>query len=201
MKHTLALRPLPWLMEDLSLADEARFLPSMMDMCTALRRVRGTLLRRGPWVMDGQLLLGTSPALRRQTQIHKTSLHRETRQEEVTHTAASRCCWYNDIYSSLVPKKNGGKWKKDVIENILTSPEFTTLPVYFWRFAFDFGTLLHHLFCHSSTVIKHRDDAQDEFNIHTRAHTRTQPGTLVSPNAMKAISAVDEYSSWASWLN
>lgn len=37
----------------------------MMDMCTALRRVRGTLLRRGPWVMDGQLLLGTSPALQR----------------------------------------------------------------------------------------------------------------------------------------
>lgn len=39
----------------------------MMDMCTALRRVRGTLLRRGPWVMEGQLLLGTSPALQRQT--------------------------------------------------------------------------------------------------------------------------------------
>lgn len=42
--------------------------PSMMDMCTALRRVRGTLLRRGPWVMDGQLLLGTRPALQGQTQ-------------------------------------------------------------------------------------------------------------------------------------
>lgn len=40
----------------------------MIDMCTALRRVRGTLLSRGPWVMDGQLLLGTRPALQRQTQ-------------------------------------------------------------------------------------------------------------------------------------
>ena len=106
----------------------------------------------------------------RYTKHHCTERHDERR---VTHTVASRCCWYNDIYSSLVPKKNGGKWKKDVIENILTSPEFTTLPVYFWRFAFDFGTLLHHLFCHSSTVIKHRDDAQDEFCIHTRAHTHT----------------------------
>lgn len=37
--------------------------PSMMEMCTALLRVRGTLLSRGPWVMEGQLLLGTSPAL------------------------------------------------------------------------------------------------------------------------------------------
>lgn len=41
----------------------------MMDMCTALRRVRGTLLSRGPWVMDGQLLLGTRPAL--WTHIHR----------------------------------------------------------------------------------------------------------------------------------
>lgn len=38
-------------------------LPSMMEMCTALLRVRGTLLRRGPCVMEGQLRLGTSPAL------------------------------------------------------------------------------------------------------------------------------------------
>lgn len=37
--------------------------PSMMEMCTALRRVLGTLVERGPWVMDGQLLLGTMPAL------------------------------------------------------------------------------------------------------------------------------------------
>lgn len=42
----------------------------MMDMCTALRRVRGTLLSRGPWVMDGQLLLGTRPALQGPTQGH-----------------------------------------------------------------------------------------------------------------------------------
>lgn len=35
----------------------------MMEMCTALRRVLGTLVERGPWVMDGQLLLGTMPAL------------------------------------------------------------------------------------------------------------------------------------------
>ncbi|TNN46745.1 hypothetical protein EYF80_043067 [Liparis tanakae] len=50
------------------------------DMCTALRRVRGTLVRRGPWVMDGQLLLGTRPALQRQTETKKaqTSLHTET---------------------------------------------------------------------------------------------------------------------------
>lgn len=40
-------------------------LPSMMEMCTALRRVLGTLVKRGPWVMDGQLLLGTMPALER----------------------------------------------------------------------------------------------------------------------------------------
>ena len=38
-----------------------------MEMCTALLRVRGTLLRRGPWVMEGQLRLGTSPALRTRT--------------------------------------------------------------------------------------------------------------------------------------
>lgn len=36
----------------------------MMEMCTALGRVLGTLVERGPWVMDGQLLLGTMPALR-----------------------------------------------------------------------------------------------------------------------------------------
>lgn len=36
-------------------------------MCTALLRVRGTLVRRGPWVIDGQLLLGTIPALRSKT--------------------------------------------------------------------------------------------------------------------------------------
>lgn len=35
----------------------------MMEMCTARRRVLGTLVERGPWVMDGQLLLGTMPAL------------------------------------------------------------------------------------------------------------------------------------------
>lgn len=39
-------------------------IPSMMEMCTALGRVLGTLVERGPWVMDGQLLLGTMPALR-----------------------------------------------------------------------------------------------------------------------------------------
>lgn len=42
-------------------------LPSMMEMCTALRRVRGTLVNRGPWVMEGQLLLGTMPALDKDT--------------------------------------------------------------------------------------------------------------------------------------
>lgn len=41
----------------------ACFLPSMMEICTALRRVLGTLVKRGPCVMDGQLLLGTMPAL------------------------------------------------------------------------------------------------------------------------------------------
>lgn len=44
-------------------AGPAPALPSMMEMCTALLRVRGTLLRRGPCVMEGQLRLGTSPAL------------------------------------------------------------------------------------------------------------------------------------------
>lgn len=38
-------------------------LPSMMEICTALRRVLGTLVKRGPWVIDGQLRLGTMPAL------------------------------------------------------------------------------------------------------------------------------------------
>lgn len=42
-------------------------LPSMMEMCTARRRVLGTLVKRGPWVMDGQLLLGTIPALGKDT--------------------------------------------------------------------------------------------------------------------------------------
>lgn len=37
--------------------------PSMMEMCTALRRVLGTLLSRGPCVIEGQLRLGTKPAL------------------------------------------------------------------------------------------------------------------------------------------
>lgn len=44
-------------------------------MCTALRRVRGTLLRRGPWVIDGQLLLGTRPDLQRQTHTHTHSIN------------------------------------------------------------------------------------------------------------------------------
>lgn len=54
-------------------------------MCTALRRVRGTLLSRGPWVMDGQLLLGTRPALQRQTQtqMHKHHCTERQRQGEV----------------------------------------------------------------------------------------------------------------------
>lgn len=72
---------------------EVQLLPSMIDMCTALRRVRGTLLRRGPWVMDGQLLLGTRPALQRQTQ-EQTDKHDCTEKQlrvEVTHTLASRC--------------------------------------------------------------------------------------------------------------
>lgn len=42
----------------------------MMEMCTALRRVLGTLVKRGPWVMDGQLLLGTMPALDKDTHTH-----------------------------------------------------------------------------------------------------------------------------------
>lgn len=50
---------------------------------------------------------------------------------------------------------------------------FLTLPVYFWRFSFDFGTQLHHLFCHPSAVVKHRDDAQDEVCTDAHAHAHT----------------------------
>lgn len=65
-----------WLKCSAACCGETQFLPSMIEMCTALRRVRGTLLSRGPWVMDGQLLLGTRPALQRQTHtwMHKHHL-------------------------------------------------------------------------------------------------------------------------------
>lgn len=66
-------------------------------------------------------------------------------------------------------KKMGRHWRSDGAHSDVS--EVTTLPVDFWRFAFDFGTLLHHLFCHSSTVTKHRDDAQDMFYKHKHAHT------------------------------
>lgn len=58
----------------------------MMDMCTALRRVRGTLLWRGPWVMEGQLLLGTSPALQRQTRAERRERERTLRASERVHS-------------------------------------------------------------------------------------------------------------------
>lgn len=61
----------------------------MMDMCTALRRVRGTLLRRGPWVMDGQLLLGTSPALQQQTQTEACERELRGTATELVHTVVS----------------------------------------------------------------------------------------------------------------
>lgn len=64
-----------------------------------------------------------------------------------------------------------------------------TLPVYFWRFSFDFGTQLHHLFCHPSAVVKHRDDAQDE--VCTDVHARTVLLFWVSL-CPKGIGAVDE---------
>lgn len=75
------------------------------------------------------------------------------------------------IYCCLVPM--GHQWgeiheRSDKEHSELS--EVTTLPVDFWRLTFDFGTLLHHLFCHSSTVIKHRDDAQDEFSTHTQSY-------------------------------
>lgn len=137
----------------------------------------------------------------------QTSLNRGTAPRvEVTHTVASRCCWYKDIYSSLVPKKMEENWTKIRSRAFLTSPEFTTLPVYFWRFAFDFGTLLHHLFCHSSTVIKHRDDAQDEFHIHTHAHhthiTR-QPGVTRCHEShhCSAMCTVHEHHDWVNSVN
>lgn len=105
---------------------EAWFLPSMMDICTALRRVRGTLLRRGPWVMDGQLLLGTRPALQRQTQT-ETHTHYCTERQlrvELNQSVASGCCWQHEIYSWCL-LENLGKSKKCLIENILISQRST----------------------------------------------------------------------------
>lgn len=61
----------------------------MMDMCTALRRVRGTLLRRGPWVIDGQLLLGTSPALQRQTKAETCEREPRGTARKLFHSAVS----------------------------------------------------------------------------------------------------------------
>lgn len=66
-----------------------------------------------------------------------------------------------------------------------------TLPVYFWRFSFDFGTQLHHLFCHPSAVVKHRDDAQDEVCTDAHAHARTVLLFWLSL-CPKGIGAVDE---------
>lgn len=44
-----------------------------------------------------------------------------------------------------------------------------TLPVDFWRFSFDFGTQLHHLFCHPSAVV------EAEMMLRMRfAHTHTR---------------------------
>lgn len=98
------------------LALEARFLPSMMDMCTALRRVRGTLLRRGPCVMDGQLLLGTRPALQGQTQRVRDG-EASRRRETVTVTSRAKllaggCCSYHGTYGSTVSIQNRGAVKK-----------------------------------------------------------------------------------------
>lgn len=61
----------------------------MMDMCTALRRVRGTLLRRGPWVMEGQLLLGTSPALQPQTRAETCERERTLTATALVHSVVS----------------------------------------------------------------------------------------------------------------
>lgn len=60
---------------------------------------------------------------------------------------------------------NKGQW------NLRLFILIVTLPVYFWRFTFDFGTLLHHFFRHSPAVVKHRNVVQDELNTHTHTHT------------------------------
>lgn len=52
-------------------------LPSMMEMWTALLRVLGTLLSLGPCVMEGQLRLGTIPALRFKKKRNVNSVHRQ----------------------------------------------------------------------------------------------------------------------------
>lgn len=151
-------------------------------MCTALRRVRGTLLRRGPCVMDGQLLLGTRPALQRQTHTQMHKHHCADKQHRVD-VMLQRVAAADTKTSTVAWSLRKWKKNKQPQQNNIWSRAFwpllsshTTLPVYFWRFAFDFGTLLHHLFCHSSTVIKHRDDAQDEFRIHAHRHITRQPG-------------------------
>lgn len=93
----------------------------MMEMCTALRRVLGTLVERGPWVMDGQLLLGTMPALR-------------------GHTGAG-------ISGKHPPPPTRSVRRGHLIKTKTKKTE----PVYLRRVSLDFGTLLHYLFCNLST--------------------------------------------------
>lgn len=65
--------------------------------------------------------------------------------------------------------------------------------MYFWRFSFDFGTQLHHLFCHPSAVVKHRDDAQDEVCTDAHAHAHAHTGFALRVGLCpKGIAAVDE---------
>lgn len=130
-----------------ALGGRSQFLPSMIDMCTALRRVRGTLLRRGPCVMDGQLLLGTRPALQRQTQT-KMHKHHWTEKQHRADVILQRVR-AADIKTSTVAwclrkwRKKINTQKHNLIESILTSPEFTynstcvflEVRVWFWHSA------------------------------------------------------------------
>lgn len=76
----------------------------MMEICTALRRVLGTLVKRGPWVMDGQLLLGTMPALDKHTDVrtHHIDLHMLTIRYVCTNTYIT--CMNNSQQISLSNK-------------------------------------------------------------------------------------------------
>lgn len=183
--------------------------PSMMDMCTALRRVRGTLLSRGPCVMDGQLLLGTRPALwphthtvlyqhlhlsyysmsynyRYQSVLLVMHAYMWRHQKNVTQCKQLYTLknaglfqpmfgsnmhnpnhWFKFL-DSFFFKLNGWVcpfWPKHGMKQPGIFLECTVntathghscIPMYFWRFPFNFCTLLHYLFGYSSTEMKQK---------------------------------------------
>lgn len=111
-------------------------LPSIIDIWTALLHARGTLLCRGPWAMEGQLLLGTIPALRK------------TNRVLICHLCANESQFLGDDYRTGLDMSQEQQRTQNKLHEALNMYP----PVDFWWLSSDFGTLLHHLLSHLPTV-------------------------------------------------